>query len=326
MLILPGNSAALDRAVSLLRRGALVAFPTETVYGLGADARNTEALARLYAAKGRPPEHPVIVHLPGFEAMARWARDIPPVAHQLARRFWPGPLTLVLKRAAGVPDAVTGGQDTVGLRVPEHPMALALLKAFGDGIAAPSANRFGRLSPTTAAHVLAEFDQEIDALIDGGPCRVGVESTIIDLSTGSARLLRPGGIALAELERVLGTALLTPGPESRAPRAPGGLPSHYAPSTPLQLIEEARLEIALAVLAREGRRAGVLSRWPEPEGSHAAGWRQAMPDATRYARDLYANLRELDAGGFDLLLVGAPPEEPAWTAVRDRLERAACSP
>lgn len=321
-MLLPGNaSSSITRAASVLRRGGLVAFPTETVYGLGAAARDAEAVARLYALKGRPAHHPVIVHLAGIEQLHRWVRETSPGARQLARRFWPGPLTLVLPRAADVPDQLTGGQDSVGLRVPEHPVALALLRAFGEGIAAPSANRFGRVSPTTAAHVLAEFGEEVDVVLDGGPCRVGLESTIVDLSGERPRLLRPGAIAAAEIERFLGEPLAPASPE--APRAPGGLPAHYAPATPLRLLAEDRLEMALAVLEREGRRAGVLARAPEPSGSYAAHWRQMPADAVRYAHDLYASLRELDARGLDQLLVGLPPEAPEWGAVNDRLSRAA---
>lgn len=194
----------LDDAVRILRAGGLVAFPTETVYGLGAHAANPAAVRRIFAAKGRPADHPLIVHLAHEEQVSRWAREFPPQARRLAQAFWPGPLTLILKRAAHVIDEVTGGQDTVGLRIPSHPMARALLTAFGDGVAAPSANRFGRISPTTAAHVQEELQGKVDMILDGGPCPVGIESTIVDLSSGKAVLLRPGHVSRAQLEGELG--------------------------------------------------------------------------------------------------------------------------
>src|SRR4249919_832993 len=198
MSLVPDSEIA--RAAAILRAGGLVAFPTETVYGLGADASSPAALGRMFAAKGRPSDHPVIVHLQAGEDLTHWARNIPVVAQQLADHFWPGPLTLVLRRAAGVLDAVTGGQETVGLRTPSHPIAQRLLKAFGGGIAAPSANRFGRVSPTTAQHVRDELGDALDLILDGGPCEVGIESTIVDLSTGTPVLLRPGRIGVAEIE------------------------------------------------------------------------------------------------------------------------------
>ena len=228
---------AVEEAAAILRGGGLVAFPTETVYGLGADAANPEAVARIFAAKGRPANHPVIVHLGSVEQLTDWATDIPPAAYRLAQHFWPGPLTLILKRHARVSDAVTGGQDTVGLRVPGHPIALALLAAFSGGIAAPSANRFGWLSPTTAAHVRTGLGASVDYVLDGGPCRVGIESTIIDLSGDYPRLLRPGTITAAGIEAVLDKPLAAPAGE--APHSPGMLPSHYAPQTALTLVSPA---------------------------------------------------------------------------------------
>uniref|UniRef100_UPI002FDD1BFD L-threonylcarbamoyladenylate synthase n=1 Tax=Pelomicrobium sp. TaxID=2815319 RepID=UPI002FDD1BFD len=209
----------IAKAVDILRAGGLVAFPTETVYGLGADARNPEAVGKIFAAKGRPQHHPVIVHLAEAAQLEAWAVDIPDGARRLAERFWPGPLTLILRRGPGVPDAVTGGQDTVGLRVPAHPVAQALLQAFGGGIAAPSANRFGRLSPTTAQHVEAELDGAVDLILDGGACPVGIESTIVDCAGERPTLLRPGHIGREVLEEALGVRVEAPGPG--APRAPG---------------------------------------------------------------------------------------------------------
>ena len=310
----------IQTAAAILRQGGLVAFPTETVYGLGADAENPQAVARIFAAKGRPTDHPLIVHLASVAQTAHWAEDIPPVAWTLARHFWPGPLTLILRRAPGVPDIVTGRQDTVGLRVPGHPLALALLEAFGGGIAAPSANLFGRVSPTTAAHVREELGESVDAILDGGPCRVGIESTIIDLSAWRPRLLRPGAISVAEIEAVLGEPLTGAGQD--APRAPGMLRAHYAPRTPVWLLSADALEIEARRRLAQGRRiaALTLSVTALPEGCV----RQAMsPDPANYAREVYARLRALDATGCDAILVEAPPQEVAWQAVRDRLERAA---
>ncbi|MBU6994831.1 L-threonylcarbamoyladenylate synthase [Ferrovum myxofaciens] len=307
-------------AAEVLRGGGLVAFPTETVYGLGADAENPAAVARIFAVKGRPADHPLIVHVATPDQILHWARDIPPVAWHLARRYWPGPLTLILRRASCVPDIVTGGQDTVGLRVPDHPLALALLKVFGGGIAAPSANRFGRVSPTTAAHVREELGDAMDLILDGGPCRVGIESTILDLSGHQPRLLRPGAITLAEIEAVLKQPIAQPGNE--APRVPGMLRSHYAPKTPVCLIPPAYLEAEVRWHLGQGQRVAVLSRiallLPD-----ACLWK-GMPDyPAGWARELYARLRALDVQCFDYILIEAPPIGADWQAVRDRLERAA---
>jgi L-threonylcarbamoyladenylate synthase len=313
---------AVEDAAERLRRGGLVAFPTETVYGLGADAANPEAVARIFAVKGRPAHHPLIVHLGEIAALDRWATAIPPAAWLLAERFWPGPLTLVLRRRPTVSDLVTGGQDTVGLRVPAHPLALALLAAFGGGIAAPSANRFGRLSPTTAEHVRAELGEHVDLILDGGPCQVGIESTIVDLSGKTPRLLRPGIISPEALAEVLGEV---PSPASAGrdvPRAPGTLSSHYAPRTPLELIAAEALESKVHEYLERGERIGVLARRHSPT-SISCPWQPMPAEAADYARELYARLRALDALGLDRLVVERPPEEPSWQAVRDRLERAA---
>ena len=311
---------AVQDAAAILRRGGLVAFPTETVYGLGADAENPEAVARIFAAKGRPANHPLIVHIGHAELLERWAADIPPAAWRLVQHFWPGPLTLILKRDARVPDAVTGGQDTVGLRMPDHPVALALLAAFGGGIAAPSANRFGRVSPTAAAHVRAELGEAVDCILDGGPCRVGIESTILDLSDGHLRLLRPGAITAAALEAVLGQPLAaTPGD---APRVPGALPSHYAPQTPLALIPSNDLKAEVTRRLKKGERVAVLARVAATPPVNCV-WQVMSADPGGYARELYARLRALDALRADCLLIEAPPHEAAWQAVRDRLACAA---
>ncbi len=308
-------------AVTILRAGGLVAFPTETVYGLGADARNPDAIRRLFAAKGRPADHPVIVHLASVDAMPAWVSRVPRAAIELANAFWPGPLTLVLPRAAHVLDLVTGAQETVAIRVPSHPIAQELLVAFGDGIAAPSANRFGRLSPTRADHVRAELGNAIDLILDGGPTDVGVESTIVDLSGDRPALLRPGGITPAQLATVLGTP--PDAPHAASPRASGTLPSHYAPTTPLDVIESRDLEERANHLVAKGVRVAVLARRNAPPIRSGVVWRVISADAASYAHILYAMLRELDSGGYDRILVEDVPEGDAWLAVRDRLRRAA---
>jgi L-threonylcarbamoyladenylate synthase len=328
----------LGRAVALLQAGELVAFPTETVYGLGADAANPTAVAKIFAAKGRPANHPLIVHLPGAGYLDRWARDIPPAAWELAEAFWPGPLTLILKRAPGVPDAVTGGQDTVGVRVPAHPLALELLRAYAQagggthgmcGIAAPSANRFGRISPTDAAHVHAELGAAVALVLDGGPCPVGIESTILDLSRDAAdapRLLRPGHITPEQIESVLGIL-----PESAfyqndgsAPRVSGSLAGHYAPSTPMRLVAPERLLDFINAVRHSGRRCGVLCHSQPPHAGMPHIWRMLPADPAGYARGLYAALRELDQAGADLIVVEDIPATAPWAAVADRLRRSAC--
>lgn len=317
----PSAQEAVARAAWALRRGGVVAFPTETVYGLGADAANPKAVARIFAVKGRPADHPLIVHLSGTWALARFARYVPPIAWQLAERFWPGPLTLILPRAPGVPDLVTGGQDTVGLRVPAHPLALALLEAFGGGVAAPSANRFGRVSPTTAAHVEEELGEAVDFVLDGGPCPLGLESTILDLSSARPRLLRLGAISRRQLAEVLGEL-----PElaaASAPRAPGTLASHYAPATPVYLVAAAELVRVVEEWRARGERLAVLARQPDPN-QDGVSWIAMPADPCAYAQVLYARLREADRLGCRAIVVEAPPAEAAWEAVLDRLRRAAC--
>ncbi len=311
------EAAELGRAVAALRSGEPVAFPTETVYGLGADARNPAAVQRVFELKGRPSAHPLIVHLADAGHLDAWAERIPEPAHRLAARFWPGPLTLILPRAAGVLDVVTGGQQSIGLRVPSHPLARRLLEAFGGGIAAPSANRYGRVSPTTAAHVREEFGAELPIVLDGGPCSVGLESTIVSC-LDEILVLRPGGIAVPELEAVVGP--LRAARRGEGPRAPGTTLAHYAPRTPLKLAAGAAFEALaaeprLAVLARHAPRVGFLG----------AAWLDAGEEATRYAHDLYANLRELDRLGAAAILVEAVPPGIEWDAVRDRLARAAAA-
>jgi len=311
----------IERAVAILKSGGLVAFPTETVYGLGADASNPDAVAKIFAVKGRPASHPVIVHLPDAVQVAGWAREVPERARKLARAFWPGPLTLILPRAQRVPDAVTGGQDTVALRVPSHRVALRLLAGFGGGIAAPSANRHGRVSATTAEHVRREFGQTIDCVIDGGETSVGIESTIVDLSGTAPMLLRPGWIGPADLERVLGMALAAPTAE--APRSPGALARHYAPQTQLILVEFDLLMELAATLTRVGKRVAALAMTDRRPVHEGLTWIAAPGDPAAYAHSLYANLRELDEAGCDTILVERPPQTAEWMAINDRLTRAA---
>jgi L-threonylcarbamoyladenylate synthase len=312
----------LGRAAALLRAGELVAFPTETVYGLGADGRNPSAIGKIFAAKGRPADHPLIVHLPDGSHLERWATEIPAVAGKLAAAFWPGPLTLILKRHPAVPDSVSGGQGSIGLRVPNHPLALQLLREFASGVAAPSANRFGRISPTTAAHVREELGDAVAMIVDGGPCAVGIESTILDLTGAAARILRPGMLGAAAIGAVLGYV-----PESGAtpdaPRVSGSLEAHYAPRTPMQLVTPADLAATANRALATGRRIVVLAAQPLPFAHEGLAWRPASADARQFAQELYARLREVDALACDQILVAAPPAGEAWQAVADRLRRAA---
>jgi L-threonylcarbamoyladenylate synthase len=309
------DQSDIANACDRLRAGQLVAFPTETVYGLGADASQPRAVERIYALKGRPSNHPVIVHLAAAAEISQWARDIPQTAWALADHFWPGPLTLILRRASHVPLAVTGGQDSVGVRVPSHPVAQALLKAFGGGVAAPSANRYGRISPTRAEHVREEFGDESPLVLEGGDCDVGLESTIISL-LGTPMLLRPGGISRRQIEAVIGPLGETS--EGDVPRAPGTTVSHYAPATPLRWLSPAELRAGIDPAA------AVLALSPPPPG-HRGPWTRLANDPVLYGRDLYAALRRLDQTGSPIILVEPPPHDPAWEAVHDRLKRSAAA-
>jgi L-threonylcarbamoyladenylate synthase len=315
-------SEEIERAAQLLHTGSLIAFPTETVYGLGADARNADAVRRLFAVKGRPAEHPVIVHLAGAKQLPDWARQSGAKADALAEAFWPGPLTLILPRAASVLDVVTGGQDSVGLRVPAHPIAQALLQRLlelgVDGIAAPSANRFGRISATSARHVADEFGSAIALVLDGGSSRHGIESTIVDLTTGEPVLLRPGAITAEALGRVLGSMPRTA--SAHSPRASGTLASHYAPRTAARLL--APHELARALSAPRVVDVAVLARSVAKPMGFAGVWIGAPEQSAAYTRDLYASLRMLDRLGADEIWIEAPPDGPDWVAVNDRLRRA----
>ena len=331
--IVPGQSPeAIDRAVSLINAGALIGLPTETVYGLAADADNPVAVAHIFAAKGRPADHPLIVHLGADDLLSHYAREIPDEAWTLAEAFWPGPLTLILKKAPTVPDVVTGGQDTVGIRMPGHPVALALLRALaesrrssghqGGGLAAPSANRFGRISPTTAQHVADELGDAVALILDGDDCHVGIESTIVDLSRGHPVILRPGAITAEQLSLVLGcTVQAQVANEERVPRVSGSLASHYAPRTPLQVVDVAMIDSQIA-----GGDVAAIARDTDdlpPSIWQYASTRVLANDPVAYAHDFYRILRELDEGGYRQILVQALPKHPEWLAIQDRLSRAA---
>jgi L-threonylcarbamoyladenylate synthase len=324
------TEADLNAAAACLRRGGLVAFPTETVYGLGCDAANVDALRRLYAVKGRPAEHPVIVHVGderGLDQLvAGGASGVPAPARRLARACWPGPLTVVVRRSASVPDEVTGGRDTVGVRVPDQPVALRLLRAFGGAIAAPSANRFGRVSPTTAADVRADLGGDVDLVLDGGRCRIGVESTIVDCSGPEPAILRLGGVPRERVEEIVGAAvpLRTAGEHA----APGTLPSHYAPRARVELVEAGAAGARATALLASGLRTALLA----PDGrldpaTLPKGVVVLSPprDTDDYAHVLYARLREADARELDVVLAVAPAPDGIGAAVTDRLRRAAAT-
>jgi L-threonylcarbamoyladenylate synthase len=299
----------IQKAADLLRRGQLVAFPTETVYGLGADATNRSAVRKIFTAKGRPSNNPLIVHVANAQTARRFALDWDDRATRLAGRFWPGPLTLVLRKKSEIVDEATAGLPTVGLRVPNHSMALELLRAFGGPIAAPSANRSNRVSPTRAEHVRQEFGETIPMVLDGGACQVGIESTVLDL-TGSPRILRPGGIGLEAIQEVLGESVVqatTTQAIHKPMLSPGQLPVHYAPAAPAYYYTPSQRH-RIDAWAASHPNVAVL-----PVGGQTPA---------EYARQFYANLRQADATA-QIILIEMPPDEPAWTAVRDRLMRAA---
>lgn len=331
-MILDGRTAeAIDEAARALRAGGLVAFPTETVYGLGADAGSDAAVAGIFAAKGRPSDHPLIVHVAagpkGTEALSRFAQPLPPFAQKLVQAFWPGPLTLIVTRQPGVGSAAAGGQDTIGLRCPAHPVAQALLAACAEhgvaGLAGPSANRFGRVSPTTAQHVFDEFGDDL-LVIDGGPCAVGIESTIVDCSRGAPVLLRPGAITRAQIEAATGERLQ--GRDTLAapdPRASGTLEAHYAPNAKLRLMDARAIQTGLDVLGPNAAHIAVWARSVPRSRSQRVIQRRMPDDAAASAQQLFAVLREFDAQGVKLIWVETPPDTTEWEGVRDRLQRAA---
>jgi L-threonylcarbamoyladenylate synthase len=315
------TDADIARAAETLRRGGLVAFPTETVYGLGAAAEDPAALARLYAVKGRPGSHPVIVHVGAASQLADWAADVPDAARRLGDALWPGPLTLVVRRSARVSDAVTGGGDTVGVRVPDQRVALSLLRVFGGGIAAPSANRFGRVSPTTADDVRADLGDDVELVLDDGPCAVGVESTIVDCSGDELVILRPGGVSRERIEAVSGQLVRAHG--DRLVRAPGTLKSHYAPEATVLVVRNDELTARVHTLLAAGQRVAVLAPGTLPGLPPDVVVLDAPRDADEYGRVLYARLREVDRRGVDVLLAVPPPDTGVGAAVVDRLRRAA---
>ena len=325
MPILPGReAAAVHQAAALLAAGQLVAFATETVYGLGARADDEHAVARIFTAKGRPADHPLIVHLADDAAVATFAAEVPPSARRLMAAFWPGPLTLILPRRAGVAAAAAGGQDSIGQRLPSHPVAQALLHEAArlgvPGVAAPSANRFGRVSPTRAEHVRDEFGDAL-VVLDGGPSDVGIESTIVDCTRAEPALLRPGQLGRDAIEAVLGRPLAAP--DAHSPRASGTLASHYAPAAPVHLFDAVASRHPWAVPgARSAGVVAVYSRVAPPAGS--AWLHKAMPaDAAAVAHELFAVLRDFDAAGASVIWVELPPPGMNWDGVRDRLQRAA---
>ena len=334
------NEANLARAVALLRAGGIVALPTETVYGLAADASNTDAIADIFSTKGRPANHPLIVHVLDGEAAKAWAKDWPDVAQRLADAFWPGPMTLIVNRASHVLDAVTGGQDTVGIRVPSHLVARQVLHEFANakakakakakaqqtpsGLAAPSANKFGHVSPTTAQHVANEFAEDDVFILDGGACEVGVESTIIDVSGKNLCVLRPGRIRVAEIERVIGKSVAPMSQDSATPRVSGSLDSHYAPTKKTIMLDSDALEIFLEAARDLGKHVGLIAHSKRFASARvSARVTFASHDPARYEHDIYAQLREFDTTNkIDLIVIETPPHASDWDAVNDRLRRA----
>jgi len=327
----PEQYDQITAAAQILHQGGTVAFPTETVYGLGADVTNPVAINKIYTIKQRPINHPLIVHIGNISHLHYWAQAIPDSAWELANHFWPGPLTLILQRSRHIPDSVTGGQDTVGLRIPAHPVALALLEALGPkkALAAPSANRFGRISPTTAAHVREELGSTVDMILDGGACRIGLESTIISFHDRSPKILRPGGIALSALELVLDSPIMLAHNTNQTIRTSGSLPAHYAPTTPLRIYSTEQIWDRALALAAKGLRILAIT-WSSINQSQPSDQfiqQFSMPaDPVTYGQQLYAKLRHFDQASFDYMIIEAPPDHPSWFAIIDRLQRASYNP
>ncbi len=313
----------IETAVQALRDGELVAFPTETVYGLGANAQNPAAVRKVFEAKGRPASHPLIVHLDSPRFLHRWVREVPQAATRLAESFWPGPLTMVMPRAPQVHDVLTGGQDTIAIRVPAHPMAQQLLTAFGGGIAAPSANRYGRLSPTRAEHVREELGDAVRIILDGGECQIGLESTIVSFEGANVRLLRPGSVTAVQIRQAVGEVLIGAGVES--PRVPGSAPTHYAPLTPMTIVPAGEIDAQADAASAGGRRIAVLAQRLPLRPHKYVTWINAGRKPESYGRDLYNNLRTLDRAACQRILVQDVSGGERWEAVRDRLLKAASS-
>jgi L-threonylcarbamoyladenylate synthase len=316
--VVRARQTEIEEAVEALRAGGLVVFPTETVYGLGANAADAAAVRKIFEVKGRPADHPVIVHLDNPRYLHRWVSDMPPVAEKLAAKFWPGPLTLILPKASNVNDIVTGGQDSIGIRVPSHPIAQQLLTAFGGGIAAPSANRFGRLSPTKPEHVRDELGSAVSVVLDGGESPIGLESTIVSCLDNVARLLRPGFITRSQLEQVVGTLAIG----GAVPRSPGDRRLHYAPSTPLAIVSSDDLEKYAGEFVAREEKVAVLAMRPPLQTQRFMTWINAGKKPDAYAHNLYNHLRTLDSTGCARILVQQLPDDERWAAILDRLQRA----
>lgn len=320
---------ALAQAAACIQAGGLVGFPTETVYGLGADALNDAAVAGIFSAKGRPTSHPLIVHIAGAHQVEHYASNVPPFAQLLMQAFWPGPLTLILPRRAHVATAAAAGQESIGLRCPEHPVALALLQACATGLAAPSANRFGRISPTTAAHVAEELGSSL-LVLDGGPCQIGIESSIVDCTRGQPVLLRPGVLTQAQLQSACGQTVWRPhelpaATAATAPRASGTLQAHYAPQAKVRLMPTQALQDALMILGKDSVGLAVYAKSPMKPASAEVLLRKMPDNAAAAAQQLFATLRELDAHKVQRIWIELPPPTPEWEGVHDRLARAAAA-
>lgn len=310
------NLDLIQQACEILRQGGLVGLPTETVYGLAADARNEQAIQKVFRAKGRPADHPLIVHIDSPDKIGEWAREVPDIVSLLAARYWPGPLTLILKKRDSVLNSITGGQDTVAIRIPNHPVALQLLKSFGSGLVAPSANQFGQISPTDERAVQSELGAKVDLILPGGRSSIGLESTILDLHQHPYTVMRQGMLLQSELENFLGESLCLPG-FANIIRTPGLVPMHYAPNTPLQLFDIKDLPVFL------NQNLIVLAQSPQPDFALQTHWIKMPINFNDYAYELYAALRTADTAGKNLILVETPLHAPEWAAIHDRLQRAA---
>lgn len=326
MIVSGTDLQAILEAARVIQAGGLVGFPTETVYGLGADASSDSAVAGIFAAKGRPSDHPLIVHVADAAQVTDYASGVPVFAERLIAAFWPGPLTVILPRKPGVAAAAAGGQNSIGLRCPSHPVALAFLKACNTGVAGPSANRFGRVSPTTAKHVIEELGEGL-LVLDGGPCDVGIESSIVDCTRGRPVLLRPGVLTRAQLEQACGQAVLDPDDlilnAEAAPRASGTLESHYAPAARVRLMDAKAIQTALDLLGADAANIAIYARTIVRIKSDKVVYRRMPDDALATAQQLFAVLRDFDAKGVKLIWIETPPPDEAWDGVRDRLGRAA---
>jgi L-threonylcarbamoyladenylate synthase len=303
----------IEQAVQLLKSGELVAFPTETVYGLGADAKNPEAIKKIFEVKGRPSNHPIILHIYNESELEEWVVSIPDIARKLMKHFWPGALTLIFEAKENVSPLITGNQKTIGIRMPSHPVARELLKAFGSGLVAPSANKFGKVSPTKAKHVKEELGDEIKLILEGGDCALGIESTIIDVTRIPPRLLRPGPLDVDQVKKISGVTIIYS--NKNIPRVSGSLPSHYAPKTPVKLFDYNKIKF-------QDKNIGVMSFRDQPENFTNIIWLKMPINPTLYAKQLYANLRKLDKNNLDTIWVEVPPKEVVWGAILDRLKRA----